>query len=74
MSNDGPNYNDKKVFTNIMQNSGTTDLIIYHYIPNNFKGINIKKTLNMDLKCDQEYTFALTYWDISIVHFLKAAE
>ena len=43
MSNDGPNYNDKKVFTNIMQNSGTTDLIIYHYIPNyNLKGINKK--------------------------------
>ena len=44
MSNDGPNYNDKKVFTNIMQNSGTTDLLIYHYIPNkyNFKGINKK--------------------------------
>ena len=58
MSNDGPNYNDKKVFTNIMQNSGTSDLIIYHYIPNK---VSIKKTLNMDLKCDQEYTFALTY-------------
>ena len=25
-------------------------------------------------KIDREYTFALTYWDISIVHFLKAAE
>lgn len=71
MSNDGPYYNDKKVYINIMENWGTTDGKIYHYIANK---VSIKKTLNMDLKCDQEYTFALTYWDISIVHFLKAAE
>ena len=36
--------------------------------------LTITKNFNMDLKCDQEYLFALTYWDISIVHFPKAAE
>ena len=34
----------------------------------------ITKNFNIDMKCDQEYLFALTYWDISIVHFPKAAE